>query len=400
MENSYEKKRPQSDFDIHKTGTKIFKIENLFPYSFVPVQKDCSSKEWGKMMHSDGAGSKPIQNYLHWKETGDISAFEWVADDVVAMNLNDVFCVMANPDVEFVDYVAINRFKIPKDGFLEALNRGFKRIFGSLKEYGINVSWLGGETAEVSDQVRTIDVSGTVRAKVKLKDAITGGMVAPGDAIIGLGSYGKAAWEKKENSGIMSNGITVVRHCLMLPQYAEKYPEIADPGTSEYNGRFKTGQYLEKLKMTVGEAIISPTRIFAPALKLIIEKYGSKNIHGIIHNTGGGLTKILRIGKNIHYIKNNLLPIPPIFPLIQKESGRSWNSVFEGLNNGIGIEIMAPQNIASNIVKDIEEFNIPASVIGYCEANKNKEKLSTFSGNRLTIISKRGSFEYPYEKFN
>jgi len=398
MENSYEKRRPRSDFDIHKTGTKVFKIENLFPYSFVPVQKDPLSKEWGRVMHSDGAGSKPIQNYLHWKETDNINVFKWIADDVVAMNLDDIFCVTADPAVEFVDYVAINRFKLPKIEFLKVLNNGFKRVFGILDRYGINISWLGGETAEVSDQLRTVDVAGTARARVKIKDAITGEGVMPGDVIIGLGSYGKAVWEEEKNSGIMSNGLTVARHCLMTSGYVEKYPEIADSETVEYKGKFKTSQYLEELGMTVGEALISPTRIFAPVLKLIIEKYGSENIHGIVHGTGGGLTKILRIGKEIHYIKNSLLPIPPIFSLIQRESGRLWQSIFEGLNNGIGIEIVAPKKLVENIMEDVGKFNIPVSVIGYCEKNKDKEKLSTSHGNRITIISKYGTFEYPYEK--
>jgi len=398
MENSYEKRRPRSDFDIHKTGTRVFQIENLFPYSFVPVQKDPSSKEWGRIMHSDGAGSKPILNYLHWKETNNIEIFRWIADDVVAMNLDDIFCVTVDPAVEFVDYVAINRFKLPKEEFLEVLNNGFKRAFETLEKYGIKINWLGGETAEASDQVRTVDVSGTVRARVKIKDAITGERVMPGDVIIGLGSYGKGAWEEIENSGIMSNGITVARHCLMTPDYVAKYPEIADPEIREYKGKFKTGQYLEELKMTVGEALVSPTRIFAPVLKLIIEKYGSENIHGITHNTGGGLTKTLRIGKGIHYIKNNLLPIPPIFSLIQKESERPWQSMFEGLNNGIGMEIVASKEFAPRIIKDVEQFNIPVSIIGYCAANKDKEKFSTSHGNRMTIISEFGVFKYPYEK--
>jgi len=398
MENSYEKRRPRSDFDIHKTGTKIFKIKNIFPYSFVPVQRDPLSKEWGRIMHSDGAGSKPIQNYLHWKETNNVEIFEWIADDVIAMNLDDIFCVTAEPTVEFVDYVAINRFKLPKGEFLKVLNNGFKRVFTVLKKYGINISWLGGETAEVSDQVRTVDISGTIRARVKIADAITGKKIIPGDVIIGLGSYGKVAWEEEENSGIMSNGITVARHCLMTPEYVKKYPEIADPEIMEYKGKFKTNQYLEELRMTVGEALISPTRIFAPILKLITEKYGSRNIHGIVHNTGGGLAKILRIGKGIHYIKDNLLPIPPIFSLIQRESGRPWQSIFEGLNNGIGIEIVVSKDRVPRILEDIERFNIPVSVIGHCEANKDKEKLSTSHRNRMTIISQFGTFEYPYEK--
>jgi len=308
------------------------------------------------------------------------------------------FCAGLVFDIEFVDFVAINRFTMPKEDFLSHLNDGLKRVFHMLGGYGIHVDFLGGETAEVSDQIRTVEVSATVRARIKLQNVIGGNRVASGDVIIGLGSYGKASWEQKENSGIMCNGFAVARHCLMNPEYVSKYPEIGDPEVMEYKGRFKTDQYLEELGMTVGEALTSPTRIFAPVLKHIIEKYGPDNIHGILHNTGGGLTKCLRIGKEIHYIKDSLLPIPPIFSLIQQESGRSWQSIFEGLNNGIGMEIIAPKSIAQSLIEDIAQFQIPAAIIGHCELNTDQTKLASKHNNRLTIISPHGTFEYPYEQ--
>jgi len=398
MKQSYESQRPRSDFDVHKTGVKAFKVESLFPYAFVPIQEDPLVPGYGKIVHSDSAGSKPIQNYLSWKETQNMSVFEGTADDIVAMNLNDIYCVGSVLDIEFVDYVAINRFTVPKEEFLQALHSGLQKVFRMLQEYKIPLSFLGGETAEAADQVRTVDVSATMRARIKLADAITGEKIAAGDAIIGLGSYGKAQWEEKENSGIMCNGFTVARHCLMTPEYVNKYPEIADPKAMEYKGKFRIDQHLPELAMTVGEALISPTRIFAPVLKRILEKYGPDNIHGISHNTGGGLTKCLRIGKGIHYIKDNLLPIPGIFSLIQQESERSWQSIFEGLNNGIGMEIIASEDIASAIVRDITQFQLAAAVIGHCESNADKEKLASKHGNRLTVISEHGTFEYPYEK--
>ncbi|MBI2543514.1 MAG: hypothetical protein HYW24_05010 [Candidatus Aenigmarchaeota archaeon] len=394
----YESRRPKSDFDIHKTGTKVFQIEKIFPYSFVPVQRYRSSATYGTIIHPDGAGTKPVQNYLHWRETDDINVFEWIADDVVAMNLDDVFCVTSDTYPEFVDYVAINRFKLPKEEFLRVLNNGFRRVFSTLQRYGINVSFLGGETAEVSDLVRTVDVSGTIRSRVKLKDAITGDKIIPSDVIIGLGSYGKSEWEYKENSGIMSNGITVVRHSLMTPEYVKQYPEIADSDSMEYKGRFRTDQYLDELGMTVGEAIISPTRIFAPVLKFLIEKY-RRDVHGIVHNTGGGLTKGLVIGKDIHYVKDNLPVPPPIFQFVQRESGRSWLNIYEGLNNGVGAEVIVPEGIAQDVMEDVDRFGIPVFRIGYCEPNADKEKLSKRkNGTRMTIISENGKFEYPYEE--
>lgn len=387
--NSYESQRPRSDFDIHKTGTRVFHIKSKFPYAFVPIQEDGSMPGYGKIVHVDGAGSKPIVSYLVWKETGNEEIFQGLADDIIAMNLDDMYCAGLVSDIEFVDYVAINRFNIPKELFLNALNSGLQKAFGILRDYGIPVSFLGGETSEASDQVRTVDVSATARARIKLEGVITGEHIQEGDVIVGLGSFGKAAWEEKENSGIMCNGLTVARHSLIRPSYEEQYPEIAEPATMEYKGRFAITQYMKEVETTLGEALTSPTRIFAPVLKRILEKYGVKYIHGIIHNTGGGLTKCLRVGKDIHWVKDNLLPLPPIFSLIQRESKRPWRSIFEGLNNGIGMEIITSKQAAEAIIEDAEQFNIPAAVIGHCEKNAH--------GNRLTISSEHGTFDYPYE---
>jgi len=396
---SYEAKRSISDFDVHKTGTQVYEIENIFPYSFVPVQRDPLSRLYGKTMHSDGAGSKTIWNYLHWKETGNSDVFEWIPDDIAAMNLDDIFCVTAESEIDFVDYVAINRFRVPKELFSKHLNNGFRRVFGILERCDIRVNWYGGETAELADQVRTVDVSGAVHARFRLRNAVTGERVRPDDVIIGLGSHGKAVWEGRENSGNMSNGLTVERHCLLTPDYVIKYPEIADPEFMEYRGRFRTDQYINELRMTLGEAALSPTRIFAPILKVVIEKYG-KDVHAVVHNTGGGLTKSLRVGKDIHYVKGRLPKPPYLVSLVKKESGRSWRSIYEGLCNGIGIEIICPEKVAPHIMEDIDKVDVPVSMIGHCEANTDKEKMASKHGNRVTIISEHGTFEYPYEKID
>ncbi len=400
---SYKSGRPLSDFDIHKTGTHVFSIDNLFPYAFAPVQRD-RRKGYGKIMHGDGDGSKPVQAYLHWKETGDINVFEWTADGVVAMNLDDVYCVATPSDLDFSDYVAVNRFRMPKEEFLRVLNNGFRRIFGMLEKYGIRIGWHGGETAEISDQTRTVDAAGTIYARFPLKKAVTGENIKPGDVIIGLGSYGKAVYEEKEPGRLMSNGLTVVRHCLMTPDYVAKYPEIADPViepdgkmSTNYRGRYKTDQFIDQLGMTIGEAIISPTRIFAPVIKTVVDKYG-KDVHGIVHNTGGGLTKGLRVGRGIHYVKDSIPPSCYLISLIQQESGRTWESIYEGLCNDIGMEVIVPREVAAHVMEDIDRFNIPVSITGHCEANIGNKKMATNHGNRMTIISEHGIFEYPYEE--
>ncbi len=372
--------------DVRKRGIETFRatVQNLFPQAFCVVGKDPQLRGYGILLHTDGAGSKPIQNYLHWKETGEFKWFESVAQDVVAMNIDDTICVGAQA-IGFVDYVAINTFRVPRKEFLAALNSGFKKCFGVLKRHGIKISFLGGETADLPDQLRTLDVSGTISARVKLSEVINGGKIKPGDVIIGLRSGGKTKYEKRGNSGIMCNGITLTRHCLMKKECERKYPEIKDSNEKKYYGRFAFDKYLDELGMTVGEAIISPTRLFAPVVAKILDVYRT-HIVGLVHNTGGGHTKCLKIGKNIHYIKDNIIKPDPIFGLIKRESGESWRAMFEDFNMGTGFEIVVKEEYAEEVLSIPEKFALEAKIIGRCEKSDGR--------NRLTISSEFGKFEY------
>ena len=379
-------KYAETGVDVRKKGIETFKVtvQNLFPQAFCVVGGDPQLRGYGVLLHTDGAGSKPLQNYLHWKETGEFKWFESIAQDVMAMNLDDVICVGAQP-VGFVDYVAINTFKVPKKEFLAALNSGFKKCFDMLERNGIKILFLGGETADLPDQLRTLDVSGTISARVKLSEVINGSKIKPGDVIIGLRSGGKTKYEKQENSGIMCNGITLARHSLMKFECERKYPELKNPDGKGYYGRFSFDEYLDKLGMTVGEAILSPTRIFAPVVARILERHGGQ-ITGLVHNTGGGQTKCLKLGKNVHYIKDDLIEPDSIFRLIQREANVSWREMFEDFNMGVGFEVIARKGSAEAILAAAERFGLGAKVIGRCEKSDGK--------NKLAIRSEFGKFEY------
>ncbi len=379
-------KYAETGVDVRKRGIETFKVtvQNLFPQAFCVVGKDPQLRGYGVLLHTDGAGSKPLQNYLHWNETGEFKWFESIAQDVVAMNVDDIICVGAQP-VGFVDYVAINAFRVPKKEFLDALNFGFKKCLGMLKRHGIKILFLGGETADLPDQLRTLDVSGTISARVKLSKVINGSKIKPGDVIVGLRSGGKTKYETHENSGIMCNGITLARHSLMQCECERKYPELKNPGGKGYYGRFAFDEYLDELGMTVGEAILSPTRIFAPVIARILERHGGQ-ITGLVHNTGGGQTKCLKLGKNIHYIKEDLVEPDSIFRLIQREAKVSWREMFEDFNMGVGFEVIVRKRSAEAILAAAERFGLGAKVIGRCEKSDGK--------NKLTIRSEFGKFEY------
>jgi len=379
-------KYAEAGVDVKKRGIEVFKktIHNLFPEAFCVVTEDPDLPGYGLVTHADEAGSKPVQAYLHWKETGDFNWFKGLAQDVLAMNLDDIICVGAKP-INFVDYVALNPFKIPKTNLLSVLNSGFKECLETLESHGIRILFSGGETGELPDQIRTLDISGTMNGRVELSKAITGVDIKPRDLIIGLRSGGKTKYEAKENSGIMCNGLTLARLCLMSKDYQEKYPEIVDGEGRGYYGRYKFDQYLDNLGMTVGEALVSPTRFFAPVVLKILEKYES-SVSGLVHNTGGGQTKCLRIGRNVHYVKDDLVKMDPIFNLIQTESREKWKDMFENYNMGIGFEIIANPEDAEDMVDVSESFGLEAKIIGRCEKSDGK--------NKLTIKSPQGKFQY------
>lgn len=370
--------------DVDKKGVESLKriTNDLFPDAFCSVVKDPLNPEWGIILHADGAGTKPIVSYLHYKETGEKKFFETLATDVIAMNIDDVACVGGMP-IAFSDYIAVNPFKISKTDLLSSLAKGFSKTFSNLRENGVNILFSGGETEDLPDIVRTLDFSGTVMARVELSKVITGRDVAPGNIIVGLRSGGKSRYEDKENSGIMCNGLTLARHCLLENNYFKKYPEIGYEEIKGYYGRFKINFFLDELNMTVGEALLSPTRIYLP---IVLEILKTVEVKAIIHNTGGGLTKCLKIGKNIKYVKDNLPEPDPIFKLIQAESHEEPRNMYRNFNMGVGLEIIVEKGDEEKAIHISEKFGVGAQVIGRCETSPE--------GNLVIITSKNGKFEY------
>jgi len=379
-------KYAETGVDVKKKGIEVFQeiINSIFPEAFCVVTPDPGMPGYGIVTHADSAGSKPIQAYLNWRETGDLSWFEGLAQDVLAMNLNDVSCVGAEP-INFVDYIALNPLKIPKKELLKILSEGFRKSLERLENLGLRVYFSGGETADLPDQLRTFDISGVVNGRVDLAEVITGASIESGDIIIGLRSGGKTKYEDRENSGIMCNGLTLARHCLLRREYQDRYPEIMAPEGKSYYGRFRVDDYIDELGMTIGEALTSPMRFFAPIVKKILEEC-SEMVSGMVHNMGGGLTKGLRIGYNVKFVKDKLFEPDPIFHLIQRESGESWKDMFMGYNMGVGFEVIARPEAEDEIISICENFGLEAKRIGRCERSSGK--------NVVVIKSRWGTFVY------
>jgi len=372
--------------DVRKRGVEAFRrvVDNLFPEAFCVVQRDPRDPGMGLVSHVDGAGSKPILAYLQWRETGDGSWFRGLAQDVVAMNLDDILCVGAEP-VAFVDYVTLNTLRVDRVELLGALAEGFAGCFEMLAARGLPVLFAGGETADHPDQMRTLDVAGAIFGRVDLDRVVTGEGIAPGDVIVGLRSGGRAGYEDGVNSGIMCNGLTLARSCLMDAGYLERYPELAHPGRGRFTGRFRFDDYVDGLGMTVGEALLSPTRVFAPVAAAVLDRVGGA-VHGMVHNTGGGVTKCLRLGGGVRYVKDSLPEPDPIFGLIQREGRVGWKEMYEDFNMGVGFEFIVAPEAAEEVVGVAEGFGVGAQVIGRCERSPD--------GNSLIIESKHGKFVY------
>ena len=372
--------------DIKKKGIETFKsvIENLYPDAFCVIQRDPADHDMGLVTHTDSAGSKPIMSYINYKETGDASWFSGLAQDALAMNINDLVCVGANP-VTFVDYVAFNTLLIDRVELLKALSNGFGSCLDVLNKEKTPVMFAGGETADLPDLLRTLDVCVTMFGRMPLENAITGDGIKPGDVIIGVRSGGKIRYEKGENRGIMSNGQTLARTALMTPEYVGKYPEISHPTRGRYTGAFKYDDYVDELGSTVSDALLSPTRLFSPiALKVLENHRGA--VHGMVHNTGGGNTKCLRLGGGIHYVKDSMPDPDPIFELIKSEADVSWEEMYQDFSVGVGFEFIVDPESVEDILSIIEGYGVGASVIGRC--------IKADDDNMLEIKSSKGSFSY------
>ena len=371
--------------DVKKKGIESFKsvVNNLYPGAFCVIQRDPVDSDTGLVVHTDSAGSKPIQAYIGYKETCDAGWFSGLAQDALAMNINDIVCVAATP-VSFVDYVAFNTLLIDRVEMLAALSRGFGACLEVLESEGTPVLFAGGETADLPDLLRTLDVCVTMFGRVPLSKVVSGEAIKPGDKIIGVRSGGKIRYEKGVNSGIMSNGHTLARSCLMKPDYVKKYPEVSHPARGRYTGRYEFTDHIDMLGSTVGEALLCPTRLFSPIALKVLEKHGS-GVHGMVHNTGGGNTKCLRLGKGIKYVKN-MPKHDPIFDLIQRESGVEWREMYQDFNMGVGFEFIIDPDEAEDVLSVVDGFGVGASIIGECMESKAE--------NSLLINSLNGKFEY------
>ncbi len=372
--------------DVHAAIRNIDK--GLFPNAFCKIVPDllCGDKDYCNIMHADGAGTKSSLAYIYWKETGDISVWKGIAQDSIVMNLDDLLCVGAYDKILLSSTIGRNKNLIPGE-VISAIINGGEEVLSEFRDLGIGIYSTGGETADVGDLVRTIIVDSNVVTRMKRADVISNHNICPGDVIIGLASYGKTTYEKEYNSGIGSNGLTSARHDIFSPYLASKYPESLDQALSYdlfYAGTLKLTDEIKGLNVNAGKLLLSPTRTYAPVIKKVLETLRSE-IHGMVHCSGGGQTKIMRFTENMHIVKDNMFPVPPLFRLINEQSGTPWKDMYQVFNMGHRFEIYTSQGIASEIIDIAAGFNLEAKVIGHCEASEK---------NKLTIKTESGTFEY------
>lgn len=373
--------------DVHNAIKNIDK--GLFPKAFCKIIPDylTNDEDYCIIMHADGAGTKSSLAYMYWKETGDISVWKGIAQDALIMNIDDLLCVGATDNILLSSTIGRNKSIIPGE-VLSAIINGTEELIQDLKEHGVVIHSTGGETADVGDLVRTIIVDSTVTARMKRKDVIDNANIQPGDVIVGLASFGQASYEKEYNGGMGSNGLTSARHDVFAKYLAEKYPESFDaavPNELVYSGNTQLTDAVTNSPIDAGKLVLSPTRTYAPVIKKILSKYKSDIIHGMVHCSGGAQTKILHFVDNVHVIKDNLFPVPPLFQLIQEQSKTDWKEMYQVFNCGHRMEIYVPEAIAQDIIAISKSFHIDAQIIGRVEASEAK---------KLTITSEYGTFEY------
>ncbi|SDG43260.1 phosphoribosylformylglycinamidine cyclo-ligase [Dyadobacter soli] len=371
--------------DVHKAIEKIDK--GLFPKAFCKIVPDtlAGDPDYCTIMHADGAGTKTSLAYLYWKETGDISVWKGIAQDAIVMNTDDLLCVGATGPMLYSSTIDRNKNRIPGEVIAEVIN-GAEEVLDMLRSYGVEIYSTGGETADVGDLVRTVTVNSTVIARMKRSEVVDNANIQAGDVIVGLASYGQATYESEYNGGMGSNGLTSARHDI-LGKYLSKYTESFDPEVSDdliYSGNKKLTDEVDGAPLNVGKLILSPTRTYAPVAKALLDEMRPQ-IHGMVHCSGGAQTKILHFVDNLHIIKDNLLPVPPLFRLIQEESGTSWQEMYKVFNMGHRLEIYLPESHAARVVEISKSFGIDAQVIGRVEASNEK---------KLTISSEYGTFYY------
>lgn len=375
--------------DVHNAIKNIDK--GIFPKAFCKIVPDILTNDdaYCNIMHADGAGTKSSLAYTYWKETGDISVWRGIAQDAIIMNLDDLLCVGAIDNILLSSTIGRNKNLIPGD-VIAAIINGTEEILAELRDAGIGIYSTGGETADVGDLVRTIIVDSTVTCRMKRDEVISNHNIKPGDVIVGLTSYGQATYETEYNGGMGSNGLTSARHDVFNKSIAEKYPEsynAAVPFDLVFSGSKKLTDMVDignGQTITAGKLVLSPTRTYAPIIKKMLDGYRSQ-IHGMVHCSGGAQTKVLHFIDNLHIIKNNLFPVPPLFKLIQEESETSWQEMYKVFNMGHRMELYVPQEIAQDLINISKSFGVDAQIIGHVEAADNKQ---------VTIQSEFGEFIY------
>lgn len=372
--------------DVHKAIKNIDK--GLFPQAFCKIIPDIlgGDDEYCNIMHADGAGTKSSLAYMYWKETGDLSVWKGIAQDAIVMNTDDLLCVGATDNILVSSTIGRNKMLIPGE-VISAIINGTDELLKELREMGVGIYPTGGETADVGDLVRTIIVDSTVTCRMKRADVINNANICPGDVIVGLSSTGQATYEKTYNGGMGSNGLTSARHDVFAKYLAEKYPESFDQSIENalvYSGKCRLTDEVKDAPLNAGQLVLSPTRTYAPVIKRILDEL-RKDIHGMVHCTGGAQTKVLHfVNENCKVIKDNLFTLPPLFKLIKECSNTDWREMYQVFNMGHRMEIYVRPEIAEKIIAISQSFNIDAQVIGHIEEGKRS----------LTIQSEFGTFEY------
>ncbi|HIP36229.1 MAG TPA: phosphoribosylformylglycinamidine cyclo-ligase [Crocinitomix sp.] len=372
--------------DVHNAIKNVDK--GLYPKAFCKIIPDylTNNEDYCIVMHADGAGTKSALAYMYWKETGDVSVWKGIAQDALIMNIDDLLCVGATENILLSSTIGRNKNLITGE-VLSAIINGTEELLSDLKKYGIQIYSTGGETADVGDLVRTIIVDSTVTARMKRSEVIDNANIKAGDMIVGLSSYGRATYENEYNGGMGSNGLTSARHDVFDKYLAEKFPESFDPAVPSnlvYSGSKKLTDKVENSPIDAGKLVLSPTRTYAPIIKEVLNRH-RKNIHGMVHCSGGAQTKILHFVDNLHIVKDNMFDIPPLFKLIQEQSNTSWQEMYKVFNMGHRMEIYLPKEFAQDIIDISKSFNVDAKIIGRVEESDNK---------KLTIKSQEGEFQY------
>lgn len=372
--------------DVHHAIKSIDK--GLFPKAFCKIVPDTltGDQDYCIVMHADGAGTKSSLAYMYWKETGDLSVWKGIAQDALIMNIDDLLCVGAVDNILLSSTIGRNKNLIPGE-VIAALINGTEELLEQLREQGIGIYSTGGETADVGDLVRTIIVDSTVVCRMKRTDVINNDRIQPGNVIVGLASYGQATYESEYNGGMGSNGLTSARHDVFHHYLKEKYPESFDPSVPKeliYSGGYKLTDLIDKTPLNAGKLVLSPTRTYAPVVKRMLDKHRSE-IDGMVHCSGGAQTKVLHFVNDVHIIKDNLFAVPPLFEIIQKESGTDWKEMYKVFNMGHRMELYVSPEIADSVISISQEFGIPAQIIGRVEESDVR---------KLTIRSPYGEFIY------